>query len=464
MFYKVFVNYQDKIYTNGLDPLVSSLIGFYDTKKINVEEGKSKYQIYRVCHLEETDEELKLLVNKLFFNIDSLSFEEEEASSYSFNKITCEGNIENPLDLDEVICESSVEIFVDYICKVAKLNNNVYSFINGHTEVARGFMRHKELTLGPAELNLLKFVTNNLIELEKLITSGNEMYLLDLLKTENAKLEKGKKLSQVISLPKFALDYINENELLGAKVSMQNIANDFDGNTLKIIIDMFNAFVPYEKYDSKRTYYWDRPTTKKITFFENIYELLKRKYKIVDLLNYLLKQRMYWSDEEFGFPYEETKTLLDYVTICEKYKLRCEKYPQNLTKYHDIVVKNVKILDSDKEKKESFENAVSSYFTSDITIGDYVFKAPSSIAELVFEGDELHHCIGNYSDSIINGISRIYFMRKQTEENKPFVTIELNNSNDLVEYKGDYNKEPTDDEVIKAIKDFVKKVKKTGGK
>ena len=245
---------------------------------------------------------------------------------------------------------------------------------------------------------------------------------------------------------------------------MQNIAGDFDGNTLKIIIDMFNAFVPYEKYDSKRDSYWNNPKTKKITFFEDMYQLLQRKYKIVDLLNYLLKQRMYWSDNSFGFPYEEAKTLLDYVSICEKYKLKCEKYPQNLTKYHDIVVKNVKILDSDDAKREAFEKAVSDYFTSEITVGDYVFKAPSSIAELVFEGDELHHCIGNYSDSIVNGLSRIYFMRKQTEENKPFVTIELNSSNNLVEYKGDYNKEPTDDEVVDAIKNFVKKVKKTGGK
>lgn len=477
MLYELFVSYKGDIYTNGLSPLAKQLSGIYETISITPEEDKIEYEIAKNCFLEESEDLLKLTINNILFNIDKKTFREEYFSSYEFNKLTLEGKIDNVLVASEEptsywthaetknkICRNSTIYLIDYICKVSEYNPKVRDFIRKNTSLfARNFSRLTGCCkLDIIDLNLLKFVTTNLTELEKLITSNNEEYLLDLLKTIDAKLEKGKKLSQVISLPKFALDFMNENELIAAKSTIQKIANEFDGNTLKILIDTMNCFIPYEKYDAKENRY-NSKQIKKRTFFENIYQLLTRKYKIVDLLNYLLKQRMYWSDSTFEFPYEEAKTLMDYISICEKNGLKAEKYPQNLTKYHNIVIKNISVLNSDDKKKENFKLAVKGYYSSEIEIGDYVFIAPSTIEELVYEGDELHHCIGNYSDSIINGISRIYFMRKKEDKKSPFVTLELNNTNDLVEFKGDYNKEPTDSEVIKTIKDFVKKTKKTAG-
>ncbi len=477
---KIFVNYNDNVYGYGYDEQFMILKGLY-SETLNDEEADKPIAYGTV--FTETDNLYKLAFNAITFDTKTLAFNEEETFSFEFDKNTGEGKTVNlpekliTFDGEEErrysyrkseyrITYDSVDNIILYVAKVVSTNANMKKFFTENSSLfirmfgEYSYSRDNNITIMTA--NTLRFITENLIELEKLVTSGNSDFVWNLLKTPNAKLQKGKKLHQVIDLPKIALDYIKEEDMMAAKPVIQNIASEYDGNTLKIIIDMMNYFKPYEKYDSKRTSYWNKPEAKKLNFFENVYYLLGKSYKISDLLNYLLKQRMYWSDKNFAFPYDEAKTLVDYISICEKYSLSYEKYPQNLTKYHDIVTKNIKVLESDDSKKEAFTTAVNDYYSKDIEIGDYVFTAPTSIESLVAEGDSLHHCIGNYSDSIINGVSRIFFMREKKDPKKSFVTLELNKYNDLVEFKGDYNKEPSDAEVKTAINDFVKKVKKGG--
>ena len=467
----IFVRYGNNVYGYGYDETYMKILGSFALVD-DLDELKRCFSAV----FSETDTALKLAFNNIKFDTSSKTFSEEEKFSFEFDKNTKEGKVVNlPTDIyDEERYRLSIKLNIIpetvndialYISSVIQYNENVREYLTEKTyHISQDFknIRYGFYTPMMTTINTLRFVTENLIEMEKLITSDNSEFLMDLLKTRDSKLQKGKKLHQVIDLPAFALNYIKENDLMAAKPVIQNIASEFDGNTLKILLGMFESFLPYEKYDSKRKSYYNNPTTKKITFLNNIYSLLQKKYKISDLLNYLLKQRMYWSDANFGFPYDEAKTLVDYIAICEKYDLNYEKYPQNLTKYHDIVVKNIEVLESDDEKKEAFSKAVSDYYSKDIEVGDYVFTAPTTVASLVAEGDELHHCIGNYSDSIINGISRIYFMREKKDPKKSFVTLELNKDNDLVEFKGDYNKEPSDADVKSAINSFVKKVKKGG--
>ena len=131
----------------------------------------------------------------------------------------------------------------------------------------------------------------------------------------------------------------------------------------------------------------------------------------------------------------------------------------NVFKQHNIVLKNIEVLKSSDKNKQAFSDAVNSYFKEDIEIDDFIFSAPQSIEDLVAEGEALHHCIGNYSDNIIQGISKIFYMRFKSSPNVSYVTIELNENNDLVEFEGDYNKVPTDDDTLDALKKFCKKMK-----
>lgn len=55
----------------------------------------------------------------------------------------------------------------------------------------------------------------------------------------------------------------------------------------------------------------------------------------------------------------------------------------------------------------------------------YVVRLPKDQSEIVREGMELHHCVGGYADSHEKGESTIMLLRKKSEPDKPFYTIEI---------------------------------------
>lgn len=70
---------------------------------------------------------------------------------------------------------------------------------------------------------------------------------------------------------------------------------------------------------------------------------------------------------------------------------------------------------------------------------DYLIAVPQSSLDLHRESDVLHHCVKSYVDAVANGKTRILFLRKRTEPETPFVTIEVENSV-LIQCKAAYNR------------------------
>ena len=64
-----------------------------------------------------------------------------------------------------------------------------------------------------------------------------------------------------------------------------------------------------------------------------------------------------------------------------------------------------------------------------------VIAAPSCEADILQEGKALCHCVGGYADRHRDGKTTILFLRKATEPDKPFLTIEMN-GNKLVQIHG----------------------------
>lgn len=64
-----------------------------------------------------------------------------------------------------------------------------------------------------------------------------------------------------------------------------------------------------------------------------------------------------------------------------------------------------------------------------------VIAAPSCEADILQEGKTLCHCVGGYADRHRDGKTTILFLRKATEPDKPFLTIEMN-GNKLVQIHG----------------------------
>lgn len=56
---------------------------------------------------------------------------------------------------------------------------------------------------------------------------------------------------------------------------------------------------------------------------------------------------------------------------------------------------------------------------------DYLIRLPVDKNEIVKEGMELHHCVGGYAERHETGDTTIMFLRKKSEPDKPFYTIEV---------------------------------------
>jgi hypothetical protein len=158
--------------------------------------------------------------------------------------------------------------------------------------------------------------------------------------------------------------------------------------------------------------------------------------------------------------------------MSEMYGIKVEKYPSQLKKQHDILAHNVKFFDKlSPVLEKKFSDAVSLYKDVEreveVTypkVGNeipkkekYVFIVPTCIKDIIQEGSDLHHCVGSYSDRIIEGKSRIVFMRLKDSPKESLVTIDISEKRTLEEAAGMGNGILTDIQE-KALKKWLKEI------
>ncbi|HIS69761.1 MAG TPA: PcfJ domain-containing protein [Candidatus Gallacutalibacter stercoravium] len=102
------------------------------------------------------------------------------------------------------------------------------------------------------------------------------------------------------------------------------------------------------------------------------------------------------------------------------------KYPSSLKREHDRAMAKQKLV-MDEKKDEFFQKETERYgkLFSYKTDG-YLVMPPKNMKDLFEEGRKLCHCVGSYSDRIIQGQTCILFVRKAQEPEKPYFTIEVN--------------------------------------
>ncbi len=108
------------------------------------------------------------------------------------------------------------------------------------------------------------------------------------------------------------------------------------------------------------------------------------------------------------------------------------KFPQNLSKKHDELVvfynkyqdklQKEKLIPLQKEYEKKFLKSAKKY---EYEFEDYIIKTCSDLMELIVEGRELNHCVASYTDSVSKGKEYILFLRKKSEPEIPFYTIDL---------------------------------------
>lgn len=169
----------------------------------------------------------------------------------------------------------------------------------------------------------------------------------------------------------------------------------------------------------------------------------------------------------------------DYLTMAEQPHLNLENhtwyhydmkntmvvFPKNLVTAHNDEIVLSKETEDERLKKQRLEKLEKLDSVIDEVHKKYDFKegteyqiqAPRDGYEIIREGQIQHICVGNihmgYIEKMADGKTTILFLRKQTEPDKPFVTMEVTNGS-VVQVRGYRNENPDAD-----VWAFVKKFK-----
>jgi hypothetical protein len=122
----------------------------------------------------------------------------------------------------------------------------------------------------------------------------------------------------------------------------------------------------------------------------------------------------------------------DYISMSESLKVDLSKksvrFPKNIKEAHDRVVTHYNSVKHEIENK-NFIHATEKLYAglTEFAKGTYCIVLPKLRSDLIAEGQSLNHCVGgeSYYKNHIAGTKMIFFVRKISEQDKPFFTMEI---------------------------------------
>ena len=157
----------------------------------------------------------------------------------------------------------------------------------------------------------------------------------------------------------------------------------------------------------------------------------------------------------------------DYLQECEQLHLDLHDkeilFPKDLTAAHSRTMEQVK-FEKNKADQEKFQKAVEKLEKFAWGEEEFFIRPAREQMELTAEGKALHHCVGGYIKRMAEGETAIFFLRKVSEPDKPFYTLELQKKRVIqcrTEHNASYDRKP---DVKKFVDMWMEKVVKKGGK
>ena len=172
------------------------------------------------------------------------------------------------------------------------------------------------------------------------------------------------------------------------------------------------------------------PGIEKVLTYQDINKIPKAA-KMNRFQNWFLKNKI-------NFDY-----YVDYISMLNELDIPIDTdnliMPKDLVKAHDNAVKLLIQHKSEIEQRK-FEKRLKSLARYERVIGDFHFRAPITSGELIQEGKALSHCVGSarYTKDHASGKTTIIFIRKKSEPEKSFYTMEYQ-SGRIIQIRGKHN-------------------------
>lgn len=140
-----------------------------------------------------------------------------------------------------------------------------------------------------------------------------------------------------------------------------------------------------------------------------------------------------------------TEIIVDYVKMGESLHVEIDKkIPSDVIRLHDLFSDQIQFI-KDAAIEAAFAETVienNRLLASLPDSNDFTIISPQDPSDLIHEGLVLNHCVGSYIDRYASGYSKIFFIRRKSLADQPFVTMELNRNNELVQMSARSNQEP----------------------
>lgn len=163
---------------------------------------------------------------------------------------------------------------------------------------------------------------------------------------------------------------------------------------------------------------------------------------------------------------ESARIYRDYLQECEQLRIDLQDkeilFPKDLTAAHNRTMEQVK-FEKNKADQEKFQKAVEKLEKFAWSEGEFFIRPAREQMELTAEGKALHHCVGGYIRRMAEGETAIFFLRKVSEPDKPFYTLELQKKRVIqcrTEHNASYDRNP---DVKNFVDMWMEKVVKKGG-
>lgn len=149
----------------------------------------------------------------------------------------------------------------------------------------------------------------------------------------------------------------------------------------------------------------------------------------------------------------------DYLDQCVmlRYDLRDTAVcmPRDFAAMHERLSLIIR-CEADELTKKLFEENYEPRKILEFSLGKYFVRQPRTLDEITEEGKALHHCVGGYAERHAEGELTIMFLRKKSEPDKPYYTIEVSKDHKIVQCRGFRNNKANNPKP-KVVVEFEKK-------
>lgn len=225
------------------------------------------------------------------------------------------------------------------------------------------------------------------------------------------------KLIQIMNSPQNLTSYWATRAIKVFKDAVEGNVATIDNHTSDLFIDNLNSI-----YDMDSALSWDRlfGAPGEVTWTRQMLKKIMRSNRVKTLIPLLRDTVVMWTRLENPKPTLEDISVSELGRLHDTFVAMYNEQQQHWRERYE-----------ERNRKEREQRAKLNKVKIEFrkTLGfedkDYLIRLPVDKNEIVKEGMELHHCVGSYAERYETGDTTIMFLRKKSEPDKPFYTIEV---------------------------------------